>query len=156
MPGNSPGRVKHARRSQPASASAAGAPSRHRTITSSVSRSRSAARSRTVGITRWAEDHAEAVSLIPLVILLGAAGAAYTWQPATTAGVIIFLAALVVVTGTAFGCAKKTLGYLRGRRDRRQQALPSTDDGQQPAAARADDRDTLPASPEDTPSVDPA
>ena len=155
MRGNFPGRVKRAHHSLPASASAAGVPSRHRTSTSTASTLRAAARSGAVRITCWAEDHAEAVIPVPLVVLLCAAGAAYIWRPATTTGVIIFLAALIAVTGAAFGGAKRALSSLRRRRDDRQQALLPGGSGQF-AAAGAGDRGNPLAIPEDAQPGDPA
>jgi uncharacterized membrane protein YbhN (UPF0104 family) len=95
------------------------------------------------------------VVLVSLVGLLCAAGAAYTWRPATTAGVIVFLAGLIAVTGTAFACAKRALGCLRGRRDRRREALLPAG-SRQLAVACADDMGEPPAIPEDVRPSDPA
>ena len=130
MPGNPAGRVKRASRPLSASASAA-------------------------AVTLWAEDHAEAVVLLPLLVLLCTAGAAFIWWPATAAGVVIFLAALIAVTTAGIGSAGKALRYLRGRRDSRRQALTPADTGQL-AAADADDRSDPPAIPEDALPGDPA
>lgn len=147
------GRVEREADSTSASVSAADTPSERGKI---MSRIRAAVRSKAVCVARWVEDHAEVVILVPVIVLFGAVVAALLWQPATAAGVIIFLAALVAVTEAAFGSANRALCYLRDRRDRHRQALPSSGGEQHLELPAPDDRDDRRDSPKDSSSGEPA
>ena len=98
-------------------------------------------------VTRWAEDHALTVVLVPVGTLFVVIAIGLFFWPTTAIAVIGAVAAMAGVAGLALGGAGKALRWLRDRRDRRRQ-VPSSADMEQlqavPSPAGQDGRGDRP------------